>query len=128
MRGDLQDIFKMTPHEKQVMMFSATLSKDIRPICKKFMSNVSRPGTRPRNPSLRAGRPQWQRLQSQSERCFLQASHLQCVSLTQATASLQQRYAASGVLQECAAWGWLQLQGETAHQPVSSQDCGCTYT
>ena len=33
----------MTPHDKQVMMFSATLSKEIRPICKKFMSDVSAP-------------------------------------------------------------------------------------
>jgi len=39
MRGDVQKIFKMTPHEKQVMMFSATLSPEIRPICKKFMHN-----------------------------------------------------------------------------------------
>ncbi|GBF99348.1 DEAD-box ATP-dependent RNA helicase [Raphidocelis subcapitata] len=39
MRGDVQDIFKKTPHEKQVMMFSATLSQDVRPVCKKFMSN-----------------------------------------------------------------------------------------
>jgi superfamily II DNA/RNA helicase len=39
MRGDVQDIFRMTPHEKQVMMFSATLSKEIRPICKKFMQD-----------------------------------------------------------------------------------------
>ncbi|OMO61677.1 hypothetical protein CCACVL1_23321 [Corchorus capsularis] len=31
MRRDVQEIFKMTPHDKQVMMFSATLSKDIRP-------------------------------------------------------------------------------------------------
>lgn len=37
MRKDVQEIFKATPHEKQVMMFSATLSKDIRPVCKKFM-------------------------------------------------------------------------------------------
>jgi ATP-dependent RNA helicase UAP56/SUB2 len=36
MRRDVQAIFKMTPHEKQVMMFSATLAKEIRPICKKF--------------------------------------------------------------------------------------------
>ena len=43
MRGDVQDIFKMTPHDKQVMMFSATLSKEIRPICKKFMNDVSVP-------------------------------------------------------------------------------------
>ncbi|KAL6751383.1 nuclear RNA helicase-like protein Bat1 [Haematococcus lacustris] len=39
MRGDIQEIFKMTPHDKQVMMFSATLSTDIRSVCKKFMSN-----------------------------------------------------------------------------------------
>jgi len=38
MRADVQDIFKRTPHEKQVMMFSATLNKEIRPICKKFMN------------------------------------------------------------------------------------------
>jgi len=37
MRRDVQEIFRNTPHEKQVMMFSATLSKDIRPVCKKFM-------------------------------------------------------------------------------------------
>jgi len=36
MRRDVQSIFKMTPHEKQVMMFSATLSKEIRPVCRKF--------------------------------------------------------------------------------------------
>jgi len=37
MRQDVQKIFKLTPHEKQVMMFSATLSQEIRPVCKKFM-------------------------------------------------------------------------------------------
>ena len=42
MRGDVQSIFKMTPHEKQVMMFSATLSKEIRPVCKKFMNEVNK--------------------------------------------------------------------------------------
>jgi len=36
MRRDVQQIFRKTPHDKQVMMFSATLSKDIRPVCKKF--------------------------------------------------------------------------------------------
>jgi len=36
MRRDIQEIFRMTPHEKQVMLFSATLSKEIRPVCKKF--------------------------------------------------------------------------------------------
>uniref|UniRef100_A0A0D3EGA2 RNA helicase n=1 Tax=Brassica oleracea var. oleracea TaxID=109376 RepID=A0A0D3EGA2_BRAOL len=41
MRRDVQEIFKMTPHDKQVMMFSATLSKEIRPVCKKFMQDDS---------------------------------------------------------------------------------------
>lgn len=41
MRRDVQEIFRNTPHSKQVMMFSATLSKDIRPVCKKFMQDVS---------------------------------------------------------------------------------------
>lgn len=41
MRRDVQEIFRATPHEKQVMMFSATLGKDIRPVCKKFMQDVS---------------------------------------------------------------------------------------
>jgi ATP-dependent RNA helicase UAP56/SUB2 len=36
MRRDVQEIFRMTPHEKQVLLFSATLSKEIRPVCKKF--------------------------------------------------------------------------------------------
>eukprot|EP01035_Chromulina_nebulosa_P024746 gene24746-32228_t len=36
MRRDVQTIFKATPHEKQVMMYSATLDKEIRPICRKF--------------------------------------------------------------------------------------------
>lgn len=40
MRRDVQEVFKATPHEKQVMMFSATLPKEIRPVCKKFMNNV----------------------------------------------------------------------------------------
>jgi len=39
MRRDVQEIFRATPHHKQVMMFSATLSKDIRTTCKKFMAN-----------------------------------------------------------------------------------------
>jgi len=40
MRRDVQLIFKATPHEKQVMMFSATLSKEIRPVCKKFTQDA----------------------------------------------------------------------------------------
>jgi superfamily II DNA/RNA helicase len=31
----------MTPQEKQVMMFSATLPKELRVVCKKFMQEVS---------------------------------------------------------------------------------------
>ncbi|XP_019862612.1 PREDICTED: spliceosome RNA helicase DDX39B-like [Amphimedon queenslandica] len=41
MRRDVQEIFKATPHEKQVMMFSATLAEGICPVCKKFMNNVN---------------------------------------------------------------------------------------
>jgi len=37
MRGDVQEIFKQTARQKQVMMFSATLNDEIRTICKKFM-------------------------------------------------------------------------------------------
>jgi len=36
MRRDVQEIFRATPHQKQVMMYSATLSKSIRGVCKKF--------------------------------------------------------------------------------------------
>lgn len=43
MRRDIQEIFKATPHDKQVMMFSATLSKEIRPVCRKFCQDVSKP-------------------------------------------------------------------------------------
>lgn len=39
MRRDVQEIFKATPNQKQVLMFSATLSVDIRPLCKKFMQD-----------------------------------------------------------------------------------------
>merc|ERR1712178_55565 len=39
MRKQVQDIFKCTPREKQVMMFSATLSKEIRSVCEKFMTD-----------------------------------------------------------------------------------------
>ena len=39
MRRDVQEIFRATPQQKQVMMFSATLSQEVRPICKKFMQN-----------------------------------------------------------------------------------------
>lgn len=40
MRKDVQEIFKLTPHEKQVMMFSATLGKESRLVCKRFMQDV----------------------------------------------------------------------------------------
>merc|ERR1712087_447540 len=39
MRKDIQQIFVETPKKKQVMMFSATMSKDTRSICKKFMAD-----------------------------------------------------------------------------------------
>merc|ERR1711916_212442 len=37
MRRDVQEIFRATPHEKQVMMFSATLSEEMSAVCEKFM-------------------------------------------------------------------------------------------
>lgn len=40
MRADVQAIFKATPVKKQVMMFSATLPKDTREVCRKFMRKV----------------------------------------------------------------------------------------
>ncbi|KAM3416039.1 hypothetical protein BST61_g9525 [Cercospora zeina] len=39
MRRDVQEIFRATPTQKQVMMFSATLSNQTKPVCKKFMQN-----------------------------------------------------------------------------------------
>jgi ATP-dependent RNA helicase UAP56/SUB2 len=36
MRRQVQEIFKKTPHEKQVMMFSATISENARNICRKL--------------------------------------------------------------------------------------------
>lgn len=39
MRSDVQKIFKDTPVNKQVMMFTATLSDDIKVTCRKFMQN-----------------------------------------------------------------------------------------
>lgn len=39
MRRDVQEVFRATPTQKQVMMFSATLAQETRPICKKFMQN-----------------------------------------------------------------------------------------
>eukprot|EP00915_Cephaloidophora_sp_WS-2016_P007766 GHVH01010737.1.p1 GENE.GHVH01010737.1~~GHVH01010737.1.p1 ORF type:complete len:444 (+),score=80.37 GHVH01010737.1:74-1405(+) len=37
MRKDVQQIFLRTPKQKQVMMFSATFSKEIQEVCKRFM-------------------------------------------------------------------------------------------
>jgi ATP-dependent RNA helicase UAP56/SUB2 len=39
MRKHVQMIFRLTPHDKQVMMFSATLAESVRQTCKKFMHN-----------------------------------------------------------------------------------------
>lgn len=41
MRRDLQEIFKATPPQKQVMMFSATFSDPIRVVAKRFCQDVS---------------------------------------------------------------------------------------
>ncbi|KAG2279604.1 hypothetical protein Bca52824_050824 [Brassica carinata] len=40
MRRDVQEIFKMTPHDKQVMMFSATLSKEIAQSARSFANTL----------------------------------------------------------------------------------------
>jgi len=39
MRRDVQKIFMLTPHSKQVMMFSATLPTDVKAVAKRFMHN-----------------------------------------------------------------------------------------
>merc|ERR1711971_1270864 len=39
MRRDIQQIFLETPKKKQVMMYSATMTPDIRALCKKFMQD-----------------------------------------------------------------------------------------
>merc|ERR1711988_470869 len=39
MRKDIQQIFVETPKKKQVMMFSATMTTEIRALCKKFMQD-----------------------------------------------------------------------------------------
>merc|ERR1719387_508539 len=39
MRGDIQKIFVETPKKKQVMMFSATMSKEMRAVCKRFLQD-----------------------------------------------------------------------------------------
>ena len=40
MRSTVQKIFFKTPHQKQVMMFSATMSPEMRVTCKKFLHNA----------------------------------------------------------------------------------------
>merc|ERR1712188_234451 len=39
MRKDIQQIFVETPRKKQTMMFSATMTSEIRALCKKFMQD-----------------------------------------------------------------------------------------
>jgi len=39
MRAQVQEIFMEAPYEKQVMMFSATISKDVLPVCRKMCTN-----------------------------------------------------------------------------------------
>jgi len=36
MRRQLQEVFKATPKKKQVMLFSATISEDVKKLCRKF--------------------------------------------------------------------------------------------
>lgn len=43
MREDVQYVFCTSPREKQVMMLSATLPKELREICRKFLKPVSSP-------------------------------------------------------------------------------------
>jgi len=40
MRKQVQDIFKRTPHSKQVMMFSATIGDSSKAVCRKFTKNA----------------------------------------------------------------------------------------
>lgn len=40
MRRQVQEIFKKTPQEKQVMMYSATISPEARELCRKFSKNA----------------------------------------------------------------------------------------
>jgi len=39
MRADVQQLFLKTPHEKQVMMFSATMNDPIKKICRSLMQD-----------------------------------------------------------------------------------------
>lgn len=39
MRRQVQQVFKLTPHQKQVMMFSATMPAAIKTVCRKFMKD-----------------------------------------------------------------------------------------
>eukprot|EP01100_Stratorugosa_tubuloviscum_P000751 TRINITY_DN116_c0_g1_i4.p1 TRINITY_DN116_c0_g1~~TRINITY_DN116_c0_g1_i4.p1 ORF type:complete len:425 (-),score=195.73 TRINITY_DN116_c0_g1_i4:151-1425(-) len=39
MRNEVQEIYRRTPHNKQVMMFTATLQPQTRETCKRFMRN-----------------------------------------------------------------------------------------
>lgn len=41
MRSDVQTIFMQSPCTKQVLMFSATLSKELKTVCRRFMSDVN---------------------------------------------------------------------------------------
>jgi ATP-dependent RNA helicase UAP56/SUB2 len=39
MRSEVQSIFRLTPHEKQVMMFSATMNTEVRNVARLFVQN-----------------------------------------------------------------------------------------
>jgi len=40
MRRQLQEVFKATPKAKQVMLFSATISEEVKKLCRKFTKNA----------------------------------------------------------------------------------------
>lgn len=40
MRSQVQEVFKATPKAKQVMLFSATISEDVKKLCRKFTKNA----------------------------------------------------------------------------------------
>lgn len=41
MRQEVQEIFLKTKQKKQVMMFSATFTPEIKEVCRKFMRKVA---------------------------------------------------------------------------------------
>ncbi len=57
MRKQVQAIFKKTPYEKQVMMFTATLGPEALKICRKFTEDVMKPRQQHPHPAPHAYPP-----------------------------------------------------------------------